>query len=217
MFIMLFIAITPTANETYYEIISGNIDIPDNGSGYLASGVASACFWSRKNWNGWRWDSALTYFLLISSYIARAAALFASSEAFFRRNIRNRLLASLEKALDRNVKLIMDSIAPRSVGSHVQRLCYYTYLATYAVTLAFLELYSSFMAPLLWVLLNLVWGSLQLLSPRTALAKAGAIAEENIFEFGQIIPLMLLALPIVAAFESYYGVSRNIPPNRVKC
>ena len=65
------------------------------------------------------------------------------------------------------------------------------------------------MAPLLWVLLNLVWGSLQLLIPRTVLAESGVIAEENTFGFGQIIPLTLLALPLVAAIEAYYGPSNT--------
>lgn len=151
----------------------------------------------------------MTYFLLISSYVARAAALFGPSEVFFRRNIRGRLLGSLERALDGKVKRIRDRIAHGLAASEIQKKCYYTYLATYAVTLACLELYSSFLGPLLWVLLNLIWGSLQLLNPRTRVARSNAITEENDFGFGQIIPLMLLALPLVAVFEAYYGQSHN--------
>lgn len=224
LFVMLSIAIAPTASETYYNIISGTLDSSGNvwhghaSKHYSASGVPLACFWSRKYWNGWRWDSGLTYFLLISSYVARAAALFESSEIYFRRNIRDRLLGKLEKALDLKVNHIRDLVAHRRRASWTQKLCYLAYLATYAVTLACLELYSSFLAPLLWVLLNLIWGSLQLFIPRTALANFGAIVQENHFAFGQIIPLMLLALPLVAAFESYYEVSKPIdnhqtPPN----
>lgn len=214
LFVMLFIAIAPTGSQTYYYIISGNLfsnvgyDVPD-GNQYLASGVSSACFWNRRYWNGWRWDAGLTYVLLISSYIARAAALFESSETFFRHNIRDRLLGHLEKALDRNVKHIRDSVAHQTSARFAQRLIYHIYLATYAVMFASLELYSSFLAPLLWVLLNLIWGSLQLLIPRVGLAESAAIAEENTFGFGQIIPLMLLALPLVAAVEAYYGRSNT--------
>lgn len=202
LFLMLFIAIAPTGSQNYYNIISGNHD--DDFPGNCA-GVSSACFWNQKYWNGWRWDAGLSYALLISSYIARAATLFESSEAFFRRNIRDRLLGKLEEALDRKVKNIRDRVAHRRRASWAQKLCYHTYLATYAVTLTSLELYSSFLTPLLWVLLNLIWGSLQLLFPRMKLAHQDLIAEENTFGFGQIIPLMLLALPLVAAFEAYYG------------
>ena len=203
LFLMLFIAITPTGSQTYYNIISGDLYIDFPGD---CAGVSSACFWNKKYWNGWRWNAGLSYAFLISSYIARAAALFESSEAFFRRNIRARLLGKLEKALDRKVKNIRDRVAHRRRASWAQKLCYHTYLATYAVMLASLELYSSFLAPLLWVLLNLIWGSLQLLIPRMELAgqPSQLIAEENNFGFGQIIPLMLLALPLVAAFEAYY-------------
>ena len=203
IFVMLFIAITPIGNQTYYMIIFAWDDYKDRP----LAGVRSACFWSRKYWNGWRWDGALTYFLLISNYVARASALFESSEKFFRRNIRVRLLGHIEKALDRKVWHIRARITRRGVASKAQVVSYRCLLATYAITLAFLELYSSFLAPLLWVLISLVWGSIQLLIPRAALAKSGAIAEENSFEFGQIIPLMLLTAPLVAIVECYYGRS----------
>lgn len=203
MFSMLFVAITPTGNTTYHNIISWE---------HQWDGVASACFWSSKYWNGWRWDAGVTYCLLISNYVARAAALFESSEAFFRRNIRDWLLGGLEKALDRMVKRIRDSADNGLAASKAKKMRYYTYLATYTVTLACLDLYSSFLAPLLWVLISLIWGSLQLLFPRMALANSGVISAEDSFEFGQIIPLMLLVLPLVAVFEAYYGWSRNDPP-----
>lgn len=200
LFFMLCIAIVPTGSQTYYSIITGYFY-----GDYSACGVPSACFWRFKYWNGWRWDAGLSLFLLVSNYTARAAALFESSEAFFTRNIRDRLLGKVGRALDRKVQQIRDRDAHQQKASWAQILSYRTYLATYAVTLASLELYSSFLAPLLWVLLNLVWGSLQLLNPRTGLAEQGQIAEENTFGFGQIIPLMLLALPLVAAFDAYYG------------
>ena len=202
LFFMLCIAIVPTGSQTYYSIISGYLLFETS-----ACGVPSACFWRHKYWNGWRWDAGFSLLLLVSNYTARAAALFESSEAFFTRNIRDRLLGKFGKALDRKVQQIRDRGAHRQKASWAQLISYRTYLATYAVTLAFVELYSSFLAPLLWSLLNLVWGSLQLLNPRTALAAQGQIAEENTFGFGQIIPLMLLALPFVAAFDAYYGKS----------
>lgn len=123
--------------------------------------------------------------------------------------MRDRLLGKLEEALDRKVKHIRDRVAHRGRASWAQKLGYHTYLATYAVTLACSDLYSSFLALLLWVFLNLVWGSLQLLIPRVALAKAGVVAEENTFGFGQIIPLTLLALPLVTTIEAYYRPSNT--------
>ena len=214
MFVLLFIAITPTGNDTYYSMISVG-SVTYQGFVHSPAGVVSVCFWTRKNWNGWRWDTGVTYFFLISNYVARATALFESSEAFFRRNIRGRLLGSLENALDRKVMHIRDCAAHELAASHTQKICYCTYLATYALALACFELYSSFLGPLLWVLLSLIWGSLQLLAPRTALAESGGVAEENRLGFGQIIALMLLTLPLVAACEAYYGQSYNDPSSGV--
>ena len=212
LFFMLCIAIVPTGSQTYYSIINRDpfyIDLSYRVVFFEGSacGVPSACFWRRKYWSGWRWDAGFSLLLLVSSYTARAAALFESSEAFFTRNIRDRLLGKVGKALDRKVQQIRGHGIHQQKASWAQILSYRTYLATYAVTLASLELYSSFLAPLLWVFLNLVWGSLQLLNPRRTLAKYGHIAEENTFGFGQIIPLMLLALPLLAAFDAYYGRS----------
>ena len=215
LFVMLCIAIVPTGSQNYYNIINGNLydDYSNVNADFLvecfACGVPSACFWRPKYWNGWRWDAGFSLLLLVSSYTARAAALFESSEAFFTRNIRDRWLRKVEKALDRKVQQIRGRGVHQQKASWAQILSYRTYLATYAVTLASFDLYSSFLVPLLWALLNLVWGSLQLLDPRTALASQGQIAEENTFGFGQIIPLMLLALPLVAAFDAYYGLSNR--------
>lgn len=217
LFVMLFIAIVTTGSETYYEIVAGNLGLENNNGEYHAFGVPSVCFWNRKYWNGWRWNTGLSYLLLISSYTARAAALFERSETYFRSNIRDRLLGRLEKALDRNIKHIQDRVTHRRAASWVQKLRYNTYLATYAVILACLELYSSFVAPLTWLLLSLLWGSLQMLYPRMILAQAAksmikqpdamAVSEENIWGVGQVLPLMLLTLPLLAAVEAYYGRS----------
>ena len=221
LFVMLVIAITPTTNQTFFSIILGGLPywwsapFVDESPPLVVSDIPSACFWNRRYWFEWRWDAALTYLFLISGYVSRAGALFESSEAFFTRNIRNRLLGILEKALDRIIRHLRGLIAHRVVPSRIQRLPYHLYLFTYAVTLACLELYSSFLAPLLWVLLSLVWGSLQLLIPRRMLADEGIVVEENKFEFGQIMPLMLLALPLVGALEACYGWSNTVPPNRI--
>ena len=216
LFVMLFTAITPTGNDTYYTFIMNPsyvdfimnrwfVDLGVDDVSYDVSGVASACFWTHKYWNTWRWNSAVTYFLLISSYVVRAAALFESSETFFRRKIRDWLLGKLGKALDRKVKYVQDGTAHRRGSVWYQKIGYNIYLTSYAVTLALLDLYASLFVSLVWVLLSLIWGSLQMLTPRIRLANSGAIAEENTFGFGQIIPLMLLALPLVAAWESFYG------------
>ena len=56
--LLLFIANTPTQSEACYNIISGNLFISNqiyqDIFRPIASGVASACFYSQKDWARWR-------------------------------------------------------------------------------------------------------------------------------------------------------------------
>lgn len=239
LFVMLFVAILPTRSNTYNDIVSGNLKMTGfNASAatswYLAGGVPSSCFWHRRYWNGYDWVGAgLSDFLLISSYVVHAAALFESSEKFFKRNLRDRLLRTLGRVIDRTAEHAAAGFKRWHGISCAQRLTYRTSLDIYAVTLACMELYSSFLASLLWGLAILIWGTLRMLIPRMIMSNASktttangelmspwnttiaqemeeAITAENAWGFGQIIPLMLLALPIIAAIEAYHGLSYSV-------
>lgn len=238
LFVMLFVAILPTRSNTYNNIVSGNLQMTGFNaspatSWYLAGGVPSSCFWHRRYWNGYDWAGAgFSDFLLISSYVVQAVALFESSEKFFKRNLRDRLLQNLGRVMDRTAEHAAAGFKRSRGISCAQRLIYHTCLGIYAVTLACMELYSSFLASLLWVLAILIWGTLRMLIPRMIMSNASkmttakgepmspwnttitqetqeAITAENAWGFGQIIPLMLLALPIIAAIEAYHGLSNS--------
>lgn len=61
-----------------------------------------------------------------------------------------------------------------------------------------------FFGPLFWILLNLIWGTLQVLYARGYLPEDIRKAK-NSWGFGQLISLLLVALHFAAVSNAYYG------------
>ena len=176
LFVLLFVALMPTGSNQWSAFLQQDDEYPDNST----SGVQAACFWQTKYWYGWKWDGALTYILLLTNYVTRAGALFEANEARFRGYFHERPLKFLETSLTRVAnRLRQQNLQRRKVG-YFLRMSYHALLCIYCITLALLDLYGSFFGPLFWVLLNLIWGTIQMLTPRNILP-ATTLAGENSF------------------------------------
>ena len=201
LFVMLFVALVPTGATNWSTLAVGVA--PDGGSvNVTASAIVPAqCFWEEKYWAGWDSYAVASYFLLLSSYIARAGALFASSEAFSRKWLREKPGRLLKRALDSSVHYAMAGAQKRI---NLRKIPYIVLLATFALTLAVYDIYASFFASLIYLLLMLAFGSYQVFYPRS-LIPAGMVSAENSWGFGQLIPLLLLTLPLLTVLEFYRG------------
>ena len=203
LFVMLFVALVPTGATSWFAIALGIIPIWP-GPGPTGSAIIPAqCFWTEKYWAGWDSYAVLSYFLLLSNYISRAAALFASSEAFFTKWLREKPGRLLEKALDRSVRYAMVGAQRKFT---LRRMPYIVLLATFALALAVYDIYASFFASLIYLLLMLAYGSYQVFFPRRQIPTE-MVSSENSWGFGQLIPLLLLALPLLTVLEFHRGRS----------
>lgn len=64
----------------------------------------------------------------------------------------------------------------------------------------------SFLGHVLWLVFGSVYGLIQIVRARwTVVSKLAVNGSENDMGFGQIVPLLLLALPLLAVGEVYYG------------
>ena len=61
----------------------------------------------------------------------------------------------------------------------------------------------------MWVFVSLSWGTLLVFTAR-AKAPSQIRKDENSWGFGQIIPLLLLILPLIAVLEAFYGSCNNL-------
>ena len=67
---------------------------------------------------------------------------------------------------------------------------------------------------ILWLAFALAWGTTHLLDTRAYMVSAESdTSGENTWDFGQLFPVILLALPMLSIAESYYG--RGTPFTRI--
>ncbi|KKY16131.1 putative udp-glucosyl transferase family protein [Diplodia seriata] len=79
---------------------------------------------------------------------------------------------------------------------------YATLVGTYAMSVAVLDFAASFFASLTMLTISLAWGTLNLLMPRQAFAEFIG-PDENTWNFGQVLPMLLLLLPVVSVVEEF--------------
>ena len=67
------------------------------------------------------------------------------------------------------------------------------------------EMQRSFLSEILTTLFGVGYGIAQVIATRNSVPKAGLSGDQNSISFGQLVPLLLIALPLLAAGEIYYG------------
>ena len=72
------------------------------------------------------------------------------------------------------------------------------------------ELQQSFLSEILTLLFGVSYGICQMIEYRKLVPKAGLTGDQDSISFGQLVPLLLMALPLLAAGEIYYGECKHI-------
>ena len=67
------------------------------------------------------------------------------------------------------------------------------------------EMQSSFLGEILTLLFGVSYGISQVIINRSDIPTAGLSGDQNAMSFGQLVPLLLIALPVLAAGEVYFG------------
>ena len=197
LFVMLCIALVPTSSDSFNSAIwytSGAAGYPETlydvyGLGYEGSPLV--CFWQGDYVGEVNPSAILSYILLGSSYIWKVAMLF--DKAY------NPLLSiryKSQRLLERGL---------RKTSFERKWPLYYPLLAVYIVFIAMLDWLESFAASICILTFGLVWGTLNILVPRRNLQAVYYLWGENTWTFGQTMPLLLLALPILSFVEPLYG------------
>lgn len=196
---MLAAALWPTRHERFYE----NFAIP------------AKCFWHRR----YRKDTAvdpdipLSYIFLLGAYIWKLGQLFDRSRSLARLWLRAKPEAATERLLQRwaeDARLDGDqaSSCEAPLRMWLRRLRYKLLLTWYVVFVVYAELAESFLATVLYLVMSLVWGMLNIFKT-FSYADDMALSDERTVEmrltFGQLVPLFLLLLPVLLIFELLGG------------
>ena len=201
--VMLVVALVPTTGVYWNLIITNPIAVYDAaGIGSMLSvapAVPARCFWQSPNSGGFQSVAAWSFIILVLSYTWKAMLLFKTSHRLFKITCRQYLQNVLTGRLDRIVlKLqLYRKPPPRLLTQYKLTLC------TYLMVWTLFELAESFLVSL-WICGGgLAWGSIQILTVRQMVAPE-AQQEENTWGFGQLLPVLLLAVPITAFTEGYW-------------
>ncbi|KAL8765111.1 MAG: hypothetical protein Q9209_007710 [Squamulea sp. 1 TL-2023] len=203
--VFLLVALVPTTAYNWLLIITqsqgtSNAVGRSRESELLAAGIPARCFWQPRYTGGRTADAAWSFIILVLSYTWKGLLLFQRSHKTVKDSCRRRVLQPLQRSLDHLGTLVRQTRRHENYRWLVLRykLVFSLYLGAWAI----FELAQSFVVSL-WICGGgLVWGSFQILVPRQRLP-AQALEAESLWNFGQILPIMLLVVPVLSFAQGY--------------
>jgi hypothetical protein len=161
---------------------------------------------------------------LITSYATRVIKLFNSSSTFFRYQVRGRAGYSIRKFFAWTLWKF-DAITRHSIGPQA----WFLFIESPLLTLYFcfrvlLDIYASVISDVGWLYAGTLLGMWRLIAEKEAELDfvedpAAFKAEDRLMDFGQLLPLMLLASPIFATIGTFSHRSVSdaaVPSERIR-
>lgn len=137
-------------------------------------------------------------------FLWKVLLLFELTGEFMIRYCRTIPLMFLESKLQRLVKRFPERRVPWQFRHAAIIYAYRALVALYLPLLAFIEFFSSFAGSVFLILVSMAWGTAQILRTRAVLP-GDVTRQENSWGFGQILPMMFIALPVLGMIESASG------------
>jgi hypothetical protein len=233
LFGLLLAALVPTVDYTWLNAISNtaittNSTLPErNTSGVAPNGRGGNCFLIQlpahcflkttllratsglaaasgmQSLASMNTDAVVSYCFLAFGYLWKGSMLFSFSRQTFTRWTKEIPLRCLRMPMQRLARRQRQT--KQYFMRWVYRLGYCLLMSGYAVEIACLNLFASFAGSLLIVAIGLAWGTIAIFNPR-ALLPSGVRDQEDTWSFGQILPVLLLTLPLLAVSEHCLGM-----------
>lgn len=158
------------------------------------------CAWNEEDMSKWEASIIFSLVLLCANYITRTLRLFDTSTTFVNKWFREKPGQLAMRLLDQ----VWQHAEQDGLRRLPWRILYSVLWAIYITVYAAMELYHSYLAEVAWLFATLFWGLCKVFIVR----KDSPLSQyENTWTFGQVVALMLLALPIMAAAEFYHDIS----------
>lgn len=223
LFLLLFTALMPSARDVYATalwrdlridilMLEGQRVIKEPVKKCWSLQLPARCFWQQdagvlEKFAYFRGsvavNSILSYLFLVCSYVWKGATLFRPTNRFGSKWI-------YEKPLHRLRSWLKRAAPKQSASSSLQQarasVRYRLLMSVYVFLFAILEFITSFAGSLWITAIGLIWGTVAILSSRQLLPR-GVRESENRWTFGQILPMLLLALPLLMMWEYFRSMS----------
>ncbi|KAI9653364.1 MAG: hypothetical protein M1831_006069 [Alyxoria varia] len=203
LLILLLVGLSLTVSDFWNQASSEGYFVvtATRKSDWNSAGVMARCYWQDDFIHGINIDAPFSYAIIIFAYIWKVWSLW-DSQFTTRRWYRDWLFDSLGKRIVNQARKIdpdqFDHCMrnPRVLGYRILMALYLGFFAIY-------DFCESFLASLWAILLLYLWGALVLFAARNSVPPA-VRDDENYWNFGQVLPMMLLMLPMVAVFEHFF-------------
>lgn len=191
LLIFLIVALVPTISNSW-AWLNGSSGFSMFGvpKPHFAASVPSKCFWREEFTQDVDVATIFSYLILALMYIWKLCMLYESSASFLRKWLRAKPQYYLQQAVSR-------------AGKGGKKLWYKTCLGCYMVFVALADFCESFLASLWTIGINLIWGTLRLVTPRLAVPRQVQLDEKKV-TFGQVLPVFLLLLPLMMLAEKLF-------------
>ncbi|KAB8346012.1 hypothetical protein FH972_023064 [Carpinus fangiana] len=215
---LLLVAKVPSMSAEYIAVVY-NASLPWEPGYGLGDGPAVniRCMWPFRGSasSSFHADEIIAILFLVLSYIWKTVLLFQVSETATKVWLRFKIQNRCEKLLaDRAVSLARNDKDPKQDG-------WLSCLAvTYIGLLGMFDFMESFAFSIFWLTVGLVHGTTRLVSLKGAANSQPTLeGGESSWSFGQIVPLCMLVMPVMTAFELYEqfrqhkgGSTDGLPP-----
>ncbi|KAI0009689.1 hypothetical protein F4779DRAFT_640288 [Xylariaceae sp. FL0662B] len=151
--------------------------------------------------------SMMSIVILFLSFVTRLIKLFETSSRFVQHQIRARIGRYLRKVLAYCIRERLEYRRRKSKAGLRIILVENPLLAVYLFLRVFADIYASVFSDVCWVLLSAIFGTKQLAAMRASIEGP----EDDVFNFGQILPIMMLVAAILTIRQAF--MSGRQPPS----
>lgn len=211
LLLMLLVALVPMTTDAWTVAALSNYPVAigkqlDWSVGpYPGYGIPARCFWPLTIEYAGRSisaDACLSYVILILSYAWKVGQLHGHTAHRLKTWVRTKPTEFL-------IRKATDQLQKAQRGVVGSKITYRLILLVMVPFVAWFEFVETFVASLWLLTFGLVWASVAVFSPRQYVDST-VLDQENEWGIGQVIPLMLLLLPVATVLEEIYGtVSLN--------
>lgn len=209
LLVLLVVAFIPTSSESWLLAVSHDYYAAAAIKGISdihSAGNPAHCYWHKSFLKGINIDAPFSYCIILCTYIWKASSLY-DTKGHFKRYYRDSPVNFLGRAALNNARKINRADFAKAYKPRV--LWYRIIVAQYAGWICLVDFLESFLASLWALFIYFTWGALVLFTARRNVPPR-VRTEENHWSFGQVLPLMLLILPVLAVAEHF---ARDKEPN----
>jgi hypothetical protein len=160
--------------------------------------IPAACFWGNLWGDGVGPDAPFGFVILVVSYLWKVGGMFQTTRVLSRRFLKDPVELPLIRMLAKLARVAIQH--DKTKRGWAWLWLFRLFLAFVLPILASLEFVSSFAASLWLSLINLAFGTIEIIVPRTQMQPLVEDAE-SAWGFGQLVPLVLLAQPLGVVSE----------------